>query len=74
MKKRFFSKKLRLSKKTIVNLNVDEMRNSRAGADKTDLGVSCDTGLPCCNTTPPRCTIPAQAARNKSMGAHECNP
>ncbi|MFC2155286.1 class I lanthipeptide [Acidobacteriota bacterium] len=72
MKKRSLSRKLNLNRKTVVNLNVDEMRRSRAGGDKTELGVSCDTGNPCCNTTPPRCTIPAQAARNKSMGIHDC--
>ena len=73
MKKRLFSKKLNLNRKTVVNLSVDEMRNSRAGGDKTELGVSCDTGHACCNTVPPRCTIPVQAARNKSMGTHECD-
>jgi hypothetical protein len=55
MKKENFLKKLLLNKKTITNLNVDEMRNSRAGGDKTDIGISCDTGLTCCNTAIPNC-------------------
>ena len=55
MKKSSFSKKLSLNKKTVANLNVEEMRNSRAGGDKTELGVSCDTGNTCCLTIPPRC-------------------
>ena len=68
MKKESLAKKLFLHKKTISNLNVDEMRNSRAGGDKTEIGASCDTGLPCCNTTPPNCAPTQKAARNRSLG------
>ncbi|MFC2155284.1 class I lanthipeptide [Acidobacteriota bacterium] len=53
MKKRSFTKTLSLSKVTVSNLSLEEMRKSRGG--KTDIGASCDTGLPCCNTTPPNC-------------------
>lgn len=55
MKKKCFERKLFLNKKTVINLSINEMRNSRAGGDKTEIGPSCDTGLPCCNTAPPRC-------------------
>lgn len=55
MKKEHFPKKLILNKKTVINLSFQEMRESRAGGDKTEIGPSCDTGLPCCNTAPPRC-------------------
>ena len=59
MKKRSFTKTLSLSKVTVANLSLEEMKKSRAGGVKsggmTDIGASCDTGLPCCNTTPPNC-------------------
>ena len=55
MNKKSFEGKLFLNKKTVMNLSVDEMRNSRAGGDKTEIGPSCDTGLPCCHSAPPRC-------------------
>ncbi|MCK5056584.1 MAG: class I lanthipeptide [Candidatus Aminicenantes bacterium] len=57
MKKERFTKTFSLNKVTVSNLNLEEMRKSRAGGDKTELGVSCDTGLPCCNTIPPRCEV-----------------
>lgn len=66
MKKERFAKKLFLNKKTVIRLSIDEMRNSRAGGDKTELGPSCDTGLPCCNTTPPRC-VPENKGPNNDM-------
>ncbi|MCK4762425.1 MAG: class I lanthipeptide [Candidatus Aminicenantes bacterium] len=57
MKKKNFTKVFKLNKVTVANLSSKEMKESRAGGDKTELGVSCDTGNPCCNTIPPRCII-----------------
>ena len=55
MKKERFTKTLNLNKETVTNLLDEEMRRSRAGGDKTDIGASCDTGLPCCNTVTVAC-------------------
>ena len=49
MKKRKFSKKLRLSKETIARLTVDEMNASIGGAKETKIGISCYTDR-CCQT------------------------
>lgn len=59
MKKELFVKTLKLNKVSVSNLNLEEMKKSRAGGDKTELGPSCDTGLPCCNSVPPRCNTVA---------------
>ncbi len=48
MKKKKLAKKLVLNKETISRLTYDELRESRGG-DKTKLGPSCESGLPCCN-------------------------
>jgi hypothetical protein len=71
MKKKSFARKLFLKKETITNLNFDEMRDSRAGGDKTDIGISCDSGLPCCNTIIPNCK-PVNTNHNRSEGIHYC--
>jgi hypothetical protein len=54
MRKELLTKRINLNKETISNLDPQEMRESRAGGDKTELGVSCDTGNTCCLTIPPR--------------------
>ncbi len=45
--KKDVSKKLALNKKTIVRLNLSEMKKSLAGARASRIGVSCYTGK-CC--------------------------
>ena len=47
MKKSMFFKKLALNKKTVVDLSKEDMNASRAGADSTDIGISCYTSR-CC--------------------------
>lgn len=55
MKKRNVNKKITLNKVTVSHLQKDEMRKNYGRGDKTEIGPSCDTGLPCCNTVPPFC-------------------
>ena len=50
MKKRDFSRKLVLNKKTIVDLTKEDMNSMRAGSgDPTCIGRTCYTG-PCCRS------------------------
>ncbi|MCK4766548.1 MAG: class I lanthipeptide [Candidatus Aminicenantes bacterium] len=72
MKKRFFTKKLSLNKKTISNLTNEEMENSRAGTNaKTCGGDTCETHPVCCPTSPPcvRVNRNAMAAFCRTVGA-----
>jgi hypothetical protein len=56
MKKSFFTKRINLNRETIANLTSQEMRESLAGGDKTEIGESCDTDINgCCTTKPPQC-------------------
>lgn len=55
MKKKRFQKKLSLNKETVSNLNQQEMKDSRAGEDKTRLIPSCETVLQFCCETGPNC-------------------
>jgi len=49
MNKKFKFKKLSLNKETLVTLSNKDMKIQRAGADATDIGVSCYTST-CCKT------------------------
>jgi len=51
MNKRILRKKLALNKKTVADLSVKEMKNSRAGEAPTQAGMSCITDILCCITT-----------------------
>lgn len=55
MKKRLLTKKLSLKKTTIASLKLDDLRQSRAGEDKTRLMPSCETVLHFCCETGPNC-------------------
>ncbi len=49
MKKLKSVKKLVLKKSTVAQLNNKEMKANRAGANPSEVGLSCLTGL-CCTT------------------------